>query len=264
MGSLTTGSGGALACVAGHSYDRAAAGYYNLLLTSGGIHGDNREMVEARREFLNRGYYEPLARRVASLATEYTERDGYIVDAGCGEAYYTDMVESAVREKYGQSQVYAFDISKDAVKRAAKRTKNVGFAVCGSYHMPIKDASCDTVINIFSPMAKDEVYRVLRVGGKFILVFPGEEHLFGLKAAIYEKPYKNTPADKELSGFKIVKEERLRYDIELSDKESIASLFLMTPYAYRTPPKNRERVLSLEKIDTECDFLIIVYEKREN
>jgi 23S rRNA (guanine745-N1)-methyltransferase len=102
------------------------------------------------------------------------------------------------------------------------------------------------------------------VGGKFILVFPGEEHLFGLKAAIYEKPYKNTPADKELSGFKIVKEERLRYDIELSDKESIASLFLMTPYAYRTPPKNRERVLSLEKIDTECDFLIIVYEKREN
>ena len=53
-------------CENNHSYDRAKAGYYNLLLgVGGGTHGDNTEMVEARRAFLSRGYYEPLARRIA-------------------------------------------------------------------------------------------------------------------------------------------------------------------------------------------------------
>jgi 23S rRNA (guanine745-N1)-methyltransferase len=45
-------------CKNNHSYDRAKAGYYNLLLTNVvGTHGDNREMVEARRDFLDTGVY---------------------------------------------------------------------------------------------------------------------------------------------------------------------------------------------------------------
>ena len=81
-------------CPNGHSFDRAREGYYNLLLgAGGGTHGDNKEMVAARREFLARGYYLPLAERVAALVLENTERGAAVLDAGLGEGYYTDIIE---------------------------------------------------------------------------------------------------------------------------------------------------------------------------
>ena len=44
-------------CPLGHSFDRARAGYYNLLPSgSGGVHGDNAEMVSSRRAFLSLGF----------------------------------------------------------------------------------------------------------------------------------------------------------------------------------------------------------------
>ena len=73
-------------CKNGHSFDRAREGYYNLLLSqSGGTHGDNAEMVRARREFLSYGYYEPLAIRLSELVLELTDCGGTVLDAGLGE-----------------------------------------------------------------------------------------------------------------------------------------------------------------------------------
>ena len=46
-------------------------------------------------------------------------------------------------------------------------------------------------VNIFSPEADDEFYRVLKTGGYLIRVIPLENHLLGLKTAIYDKPYLN-------------------------------------------------------------------------
>ena len=57
--------GNVTSCKNGHSFDRAKGGYYNLLLSNkGGVHGDNKDMVLARRAFLGAGYYAPLAERV--------------------------------------------------------------------------------------------------------------------------------------------------------------------------------------------------------
>ena len=70
-GKLIIKDTGAAVCGAGHSYDKSRFGYYNLLLGgSGGDHGDNREMVKARREFLGSGFYEPLASSIAELAAK--------------------------------------------------------------------------------------------------------------------------------------------------------------------------------------------------
>ena len=113
--------GGTAKCKNNHSYDRARAGYYNLLLTSvGGTHGDNLEMVEARRDFLDTGAYLPLAKRVSSLIGEHS-RGPRMLEVGCGEGYYTDVI---VGENPSLS-VSAFDISRDAVKHAAKRNKKL-------------------------------------------------------------------------------------------------------------------------------------------
>ena len=133
-------------CERGHSFDRARGGYYNLLIgQSGGVHGDNKEMVLARRAFLGGGYYAPLANRIAELVAIHTERGGCLLDAGAGEGYYTDIAERALFERDGVSDVSAFDISKDAVREISKKNPRTSLAVAGSYHMPIADGEFNTV-----------------------------------------------------------------------------------------------------------------------
>ena len=263
--------GGALAsfgnskkCALGHSFDRAKEGYYNLLLGAGrGTHGDNAEMVKARREFLALGHYEPLARCVAELVLSYTGKGECVLDCGSGEGYYTDIIESALYSRDGESRVYGFDISKDAVRLAAKKNKRLTLAVASAYSMPVGDGTVDTALNIFSPLAKDELLRVIRHGGRFIMVYPAENHLFELKKRIYDNPYKNTPECDELSGFKLLLHKRLSYDMSLCSEDEVRSLFMMTPYAYRTPREARERVLSLDGVRCEADFYINVYERNQ-
>lgn len=249
-------------CKNNHCFDRAKAGYYNLLLgVGGGTHGDNAEMAEARRAFLSRGFYEPLADRLSSLVTELTPVGGCVLDAGCGEGYYTDKVEQSLSTRDVGSNVLAFDISRDAVKLAAKRNRNISLAVATSYDMPLADSSVDTVFNAFSPLAISEVSRVLKFGGRFVMVYPGREHLFGLKSVIYKTPYKNEPEEAQLDGFKLLSHETLSYTLKLNTEGDIRALFMMTPYAYRTSREDRERVLSLSEVTTEVEFVIDVYEK---
>ena len=253
---------GVARCEAGHSFDRAKAGYYNLLLgNSGGVHGDNRDMVEARRAFLSRGYYEPLANTVTELVLRHTEKACALVDAGCGEGYYTDFVERALSSRDGVSRVSAFDISRDAVKLAHRRNGNISLCVASSYDMPLADGSVDAVINVFSPLALEETHRVLKKDGIFVMAFPGEMHLFSLKSAIYDTPYKNKPESAELTGFKLLESQHLEYTMEISGTEDLQSLFMMTPYAYRTPREARERISSLDKLSCEADFYVLVYKK---
>ena len=249
-------------CINNHCFDRAKAGYYNLLLgAGGGTHGDNAEMVEARRTFLSGGFYEPLADKLAASVTEHTAKFGCVLDAGCGEGYYTDKIETMLRLRDGESNVLAFDISRDAVKYAYRRNRALSLAVATSYDMPLSDGSVDTVFNAFSPLVVSEVSRVLRSGGKFIMAYPGADHLFGLKSVIYKTPYKNEPQETALDGFRLISHEILSYVIELDTQADVRSLFMMTPYAYRTSREDRERVLSLSRVSTEVEFVIDVYEK---
>lgn len=253
---------GRASCKNGHSYDRARGGYYNLLLSQkGGTHGDNKDMVLARRAFLSEGYYAPLARYIGFQVMEYTPRLGAVLDAGAGEGYYTDFVERTLSERDGGSNISAFDISKDAVREIAKKNPRISLAVAGSYHMPVADSSIDTVVNTFSPLALEETRRVLKVGGHFIMAIPGEMHLFGLKSIIYDTPYKNVVADTALDGFELIEDEPLTYQIKLDSNEKVMNLFMMTPYAYRTKPADREKVKALESLETVVDFRVFVYRK---
>lgn len=254
-------SDGAAKCENGHSFDRAKAGYYNLFLSSaGGTHGDNREMVEARRAFLDTGAYKPLADKVSEIIKRYIS-GGAILDIGCGEGYYTDIIERGFSDAGLTVSVSAFDISRDAVKYAARRNKNLELAVASAYKMPVADGSFDCAVNMFSPLAKGEVLRALKRGGIFVMAIPGEEHLFGLKAAAYDSPYKNKVGDAEILGFELVSEERIKYTLTLDGADKIRSLFMMTPYAYRTGRAERERIFSLDRLETLVEFVVFTYKK---
>ena len=262
MRPLTVDERGVAACGGGHTFDRARDGYYNLLLSNtGGTHGDNREMLEARRRFLDTGAYLPLANKVAQLISLDFPEGGALLDIGCGEGYYTSIVSAKLREAGKCPDVHGFDISKDGVRLTAKRDKSFSLAVASAYKMPIADESFDVAMNVFSPLALEETLRILRHGGRFVMAIPDVNHLFGLKSALYATPYKNKPESPELEGLDLIATERVHYTLKLRSAEEINALFMMTPYAYRTPPESRARLLSMLSLETEVEFVVFVYQK---
>ena len=261
---LSVLSDGRAVCERGHSYDRAKEGYYNLLLkNTGGTHGDNREMVLARRAFLDTGAYLPLAEKICDAVEKYACDGSVILDGGCGEGYYTDLVERRIASSGISATVSGFDISRDATRYAAKKNSALSLAVASSYDMPVADGSVDILLNVFAPLALSETQRVLKTGGKFIMAIPDVDHLFGLKSILYEKPYKNTVENSELSGFELISEEKISYTLTLDTPEKISSLFMMTPYAYRTPESAKARLFALDTLSTEIQFIVFTYERKK-
>lgn len=248
-------------CESGHSYDRSRGGYYNLLLTNKASHGDNREMVLARRAFLSAGYYTPLVTALVAEVLLHTESGALVLDAGCGEGYYTDAVERAVFDRDSKSTVYALDVSKDAVRELTKKNSRITAAVASSYRVPLADGSVSTVINTFSPLAIDEMRRLMGSGAVLVMAIPAEEHLYELKSKIYDTPYKNEVADTKIEGFELISDKKITYKMHLDSKSDIQSLFKMTPYAYRTRPENAARILELDSLECTADFRLFTYRR---
>ena len=261
MQKLNIDEGARAVCPAGHSYDRSRHGYYNLLLSgSGGTHGDNRDMVLARRAFLDTGAYLPLADKLSELSVRYAASGGAVLEVGMGEGYYTERVAAALEREKISHRLMCFDISKDAARYAARRVPTASVAVASAYKMPVATDSVDLALNVFSPLALGELCRVIRAGGRFIMAIPNRRHLFGLKRELYREPYENEVAPDELTGFTLLERIELSYELKLSG-ESIMNLFMMTPYAYRTPSSAREHLSSLDSLVTEVEFIVFVYER---
>lgn len=241
-----------LKCLNSHCFDKARQGYVNLLMknSSGKRHGDDRLMVLSRRNFLEKGYYAPLRD-----AVENTAGIGHtILDAGCGEGYYTKALAK-------QNTVYGIDISKDALKLAALSSPNSAFAVASISDIPLEGGAVDTVVSIFAPDSPDEFLRVLKSGGRLITVQPMERHLWGLKCAVYDKPYLNPPLQEKREGFELISRNEIKYSITLNCNEDIIALFKMTPYYYKTSAADQAKPETLGTLTTELEFLILEYGK---
>lgn len=259
---LTENAAG-LVCPAGHAFDRAKSGYVNLLSArGGGNHGDDRRMVRARSTFLNGGYYEPLARTLSDLLKSYAGKGFRLFDAGCGEGYYTAYIRRFLEEQQLSPEVFGVDISREALITAGKRDRALELAVASVYDLPVPDCSCDGVLSVFSPLCLTEFSRILVPDGLFLMAYPLERHLWQLKAAVYDEPYPNKPESDTLEGFTLLERRALRYEIELSDTESIESLFMMTPYYYKTSKKDQDKLSALKELRTQVEFGVCIYRKQ--
>lgn len=262
-GALTRREGSYL-CPAGHCFDIAREGYTYLLPVNrkhSKTPGDDKAMAAARHAFLEKGYYAPLCKELCQLAVELTGDAPAVLDNGCGEGYYTAGIYRALCEA-GKTPVMAgIDISKPILRLAAKREKNVQFAVASSYRLPAADGSVDLLINCFSPLAIEEFRRVLRPGGHFIYVVPGEMHLWEMKQVLYDHPYVNEVKETPYEGFRYVSIRHVTDVIHLEDPADIQALFGMTPYCWKTPKAGVEKLCKLTQLDCRIAFDIHVFEK---
>lgn len=251
-------------CVNGHCFDKSKFGYVNLLQSqksSAKRHGDDRLMVRARRDFLDSGAYGFLRDELCKECEKYLPDGGAVLDAGCGEGYYSSGIKAFYEQKGKKLDVYGVDISKDALEFLGKRKCGISCAVASLFDLPLADETADAVLNIFSPEADGEFLRVLKNGGYLIRVIPREKHLLGLKAAIYDEPYLNEMPSSEIEGFKCVKMRQLGAKLWLKSNEMIQNLFKMTPYYYKTGVDDQNKINRLDSLETEAEFEIRVYRK---
>ena len=257
----------ALKCEHGHSFDISAEGYVHLLPANkmnSKIPGDSKEMAASRSAFLDKGYYEPLLKELEKTVLELSENEEpAMLDCGCGEGYYTSNIAKELKNRFPKAKIAGFDISRPSVRRAAKRTKEVDFAVASVFDIPVSDKSFDILLNIFSPLSIDEYKRVLKDGGYYVYVVPAARHLWQLKAAIYDTPYENREEDIPYEGFEHVETRKVRYETLIKTKEDIFALFQMTPYYWKTSAKGAEKLSAFESLLTEVAFDIHIYKKEK-
>lgn len=249
----------ALKCKNGHSFDCAKEGYVNLLTSShksGDLTGDNKSMALCRQSFLNKGYFSCLSSFLSKYINEKCQKESVILDICCGEGYYSSEVL-----KSRELSLYGFDLSKSMVRLAAKRKLPASFFVANISKIPMKSHSIDLAFHLFAPFHEKEFSRVLKKDGVILTVVPGENHLFELKCKIYEKPYKNDEKLPQTESLKLKRTYKVKDTVRLTSSSDIESLFMMTPYYYRTSQKDRDKIKSLDFLEVTVEFVIGEYMK---
>ena len=253
------------ACPNGHSFDLAKEGYVHLLPANqkhSKAPGDDKAMVAARSRFLSAGYYGHLCAALQELACRYApEGDAVLVDSGCGEGYYTAGVAAALRESGRTVRGAGVDISKFALRHAAKRDKSLEFAVGSAYRLPVMSDCAHLLLNCFSPMAPSEFHRVLQPNGVLFYVVPAPRHLWELKEVLYRTPYENPDEAIPYEGFSPVEVGPVEKTVEIADHEDLMALFHMTPYTWNTPREGVERLEALPSITVTASFRIHVFRR---
>lgn len=251
-------------CDKRHQFDQAKEGYVNLLPVqkkSSKNPGDNKEMMQARREFLDQGFYQPLSDRVNQIAQNALGEltTPHILDLGCGEGYYTNRLANSLNSvKY---QCYGLDISKSAIRYAAKRYKNIRFCVASAYDTPFADASLDLITRIYAPSQNSELKRLIKPGGHLLTVTPASNHLFELKQKIYQNPEKHSMTPELIEGFELIRQERLTEMLCLSDATDCRNLLEMTPFAWKMSDEQKAELCSTV-LKLTLDFNINLYKRR--
>jgi len=253
-----------LRCSVGHTFDRAKQGYWNLLLVQAKRSkdpGDNPEMVQARTRFLESGFYQPIFDQLRATVNKHYPTACTIADLGCGEGYYTAGLRKSRLADSLDDQILGLDISKHAIRTAARRSNEITWCVGSSARIPLPDNSVDLALIIFSKILSEPMERVLKPGAHLLVAFPGPTHLLSLRELIYDEVRDNQsdPAQALSGSFRLEQTLGQPYEIELNGQQQIADLLAMTPHGQRMPVAKRDTLLQRESLRTQVDIRFALF-----
>jgi SAM-dependent methyltransferase len=266
-----------LVCVNAHTFDIAREGYVNLLRKK--LSGDTKEMMLARRAFFDQDFYRPISDALNALLLPYIatmsqdkERNTHgapitFLDAGCGEGYYLGRFLAAFHAHYPQDEAIALglDISKEALRMAAKRYKDAFFVVANlkEPHLVIADACCDLLFNIFAPRNPAEFARILRPGGLLCIALPDPSHLQELRAALplltIEENKRQHVIEQFSSHFTLLTTDSISYQLHLT-QENVQQLVMMTPNYWHLSAEIREAITHISTLTTTIAITFLLFQ----
>lgn len=257
-----------LRCCAGHSFDRAKQGYWNLLLShkkKSKDPGDNAGMVQARRDFLEQGHYQQLSEQINQLVlNSLPETPSCILDMGCGEGFYTAALEQTLSDAGRNDTLIGLDISKHAVKAACTRSKSIDWLVASGANIPVPEKSLDGLTVLFSRLMPEAFAKPLKQNGFLLLAWTGEQHLIELRELIYDevRPSRYDPVNQLEPLFELESVTEANYNFVLNDNHSIQTLLGMTPHSQRMPQAKREQFVELTSLKLTLDVKLGLFRRR--
>ena len=222
-----------LKCNNRHSFDLAKFGYVNLAPQIKQSANYDKENFQNRQEILESGFYQAILEVVSDLLSN-SKNAKTILDIGCGEGFYSRKLQESHLDK----TFYAFDISKDSVQIAAKSEPNwaVNWFVGDLARLPIKDASMDILLDIFSPANYGEFRRVLSKDGILIKVIPTENHLKEIRQKVQDqltkKDYSNQDIKEHFQGHFTILSNQTASLTKTITADQLQSLLSMTPLLF--------------------------------
>jgi 23S rRNA (guanine745-N1)-methyltransferase len=243
-------------CQNNHCFDLAKEGYLNLLPVQhkrSSEPGDNKQMILARREFLEAGYYEALAKQVALMIEASQSR--CLLDLGCGEGYYNRIIESYCSKPGNSMQQHGLDIAKFAIAAAANKHPHARFVVASSNQLPYADRYFDFLLRIFAPSNDHELRRILKPSGHLLTVTPGARHLWQLKQLIYAEAHEHALDNIVPPGFERIDLKRISYKITPPPRHRMA-LLQMTPFSWRASADMQQVINESAELEIETDFIL--------
>jgi 23S rRNA (guanine745-N1)-methyltransferase len=165
-----------LRCLAGHSFDRARQGQVSLLAAGRRApSGESAPMVADRVAFLEAGSFDVVTGALADAVRAGSgPLPGTLLDLGGGTGHHLARVLDGLPEAVG----VVLDSSPYAARRAARAHARALAVVADAWQrLPIHDRALDRVLVVFAPRNGREIARVLRPGGRLVVVTPGPDHL---------------------------------------------------------------------------------------
>lgn len=245
-----------LKCENRHSFDLAKFGYVNLAPQIKQSANYDKENFQNRQQILEAGFYQAILETISDLlATKPSAKT--VLDIGCGEGFYSRKLQ----ESHSDKTFYAFDISKDSVQIAAKSEPNwtVNWFVGDLAHLPIKDASMDILLDIFSPANYGEFQRVLSKDGILIKVIPTENHLKEIRQMVQDqltkKDYSNLDIKEHFQEYFSIQSSQIASLTKSITPEQRQDLLSMTPLLFHVD-QSKIDWSQLTKITIEAEILV--------
>ncbi|MDS5408597.1 methyltransferase domain-containing protein [Streptococcus pneumoniae] len=243
-------------CCNRHSFDLAKFGYVNLAPQIKQSANYDKENFQNRQQILEAGFYQAILDAVSDLLAS-SKTTTTILDIGCGEGFYSRKLQ----ESHSEKTFYAFDISKDSVQIAAKSEPNwaVNWFVGDLARLPIKDASMDILLDIFSPANYGEFRRVLSKDGILIKVIPTENHFKEIRQRVQDqltnKEYSNQDIKEHFQEHFTILSSQTASLTKTITAEQLQALLSMTPLLFHVD-QSKIDWSQLTEITIEAEILV--------
>lgn len=251
-------------CEQQHHFDQARQGYINLLLPQrkrSKSPGDDKDMVLARQRFLNSGLYQPISdwlNHAVLTHAQHSAHSDHIVDVGCGEGYYSQRLADTLRQHNPDLHLYGIDISKEAVRRATQRSRDVFWLVASGADMPILPNRVDILVSLFTGLMPEGFRPVMAKHGQIFTVNAGAKHLHQLRHILYDNVRESdyTPTPRMGEHFDCLNDSTLTFDIALQGTQQITDLVAMTPHHWRINQAARDRLAQVNELTVTVDVVM--------